>query len=202
MAVTVNPLQLLVGVGSLYIAAADTTFPTPDAAPNPAQWTYLGVTEGGVTVDPTQKLVEIYVDQETGPVKVIREQENLKVSTHLAVFTLENLVFALNNNPVTVTAPTGGGSPASGFKEIQFYQGGPGVASFSLIFQGASPYLAGFTMRYLIPNCFFATSSTAKAFKKNALTFIPAEFMALVDYNAPANVGKFGKLQAINLPHT
>lgn len=199
MGVTVNPLQLMVGVGSLYIGAADAAFPAQDTAPPGGTWTYLGVTEGGVTVDPTQKLVEIFVDQETGPIKAIREQENLKLSTHLAVFTLENLVYALNQNVITTTAPTG---TTSGMKELQFYQGGPGVAEFALIFQGSSPYLAGFTQRYLIPRTYFAGASTALAYKKNALTFIPVEFMALVDYNAPANVGKFGKLQAINLPHT
>jgi hypothetical protein len=132
----ISPLQLTVGVGSVWVAPADTAFPTADQTPPQAStsWMFLGQTDKGITISLTQKIVEIYVDQETAPVKAIRTQENMMLKTDLAIWTLENLGKILNNQTVVATPQAAG---ARGIKEMAFYRGKI-VNELAWIFEGDS----------------------------------------------------------------
>lgn len=192
----VNPLQIMVGVGGIFAAPADTPFPTPDQNPSQASaaWINLGQTEGGVQVIPEQGLNEWYVDQETGPVKATRNAERLHLKTNLAIYTLENLARVLNNQVVTVNAP---GVGVRGFRQFGLYQGFK-VQEWAFIFEGDSPYLANDKLRYLVPRAYVMSPNFDQTFKKDAITFIPCEFQALVDYVYAG--GKFGVVQAVDQP--
>jgi hypothetical protein len=192
----VNPLQIMVGVGGIFVAPPDTTFPTPDQTPAQASaaWVNLGQTDGGITVSPAQTLNQWYVDQETGPVKTTRSQERLALKTNLAIFTLENLARVMNGQTVTVNAPN---TNVRGFRQMPFYQGLK-VTEYSFIFEGDSPYLANDKLRYLVPRAYVMSANFDMVFKKDGMTFIPVEFDALVDYVYAG--GKFGVVQAVDQP--
>ena len=55
---TTTPYSLLVGVGTLYIAASGTAKPDVDTTPD-SNWTSLGLTDGGVKVTKSQNIVQI-----------------------------------------------------------------------------------------------------------------------------------------------
>lgn len=97
-----TPFDIIAGPADVYVAAVGATVPGVDKADTDTSfssngWVKLGFTEGGVKVKHTQSVVQIMVDQRTGPVKAIRGQEGLEVSFAMAELTLENYRYGLNS---------------------------------------------------------------------------------------------------------
>lgn len=182
-----DKFSIMTGVGTLYIAAANTAPPTLGASPS-ASWRSLGDTQDGVEIDPSQKIELTRTDQRTGAVKAVREEESVKVKTKLVEHTLENLAAVLGNS-VTDTAP---GVGTIGTRKVYLYRGAA-VDEYALLFQGYSPYLDG-PAYYYVPRGFFDMDSIKHEKAKNAP--IQITFEALEDLNAATADERFGYLIA------
>ena len=179
--------EILTGVGYLYIAPVGESFPDVNTTPA-GNWSCLGETEGGVKVTPSQSIEKLRVDQETGPVKAVRHEEDLKIETSLAVFTLETIADVLGNT-VTDIAP---GSGTIGTRKVGLHSGGT-VDEYSLLFRGKSPY-GDYPAQYEVPRGIFDMDEISMEYKKDDKTLIPIAFSALVDLDASSEDERFGRL--------
>lgn len=183
-----TPYDLLVGVGELFIAPANTAMPALGSAPG-GSWINLGETDDGVKVGKTQSIETFTSDQRTGKVKAVRTEEGLTISTNLQKSTLENLADVINGT-VTTTAP---GASTIGTKSLSMYAG-PDVKEFAFLFRSNSPY-GNWPAQYYVPRGFFG-GEVEMEYKKDDKVLIPAEFEALEDLNAANAADRFGKYVA------
>lgn len=181
-----EPYEILTGVGDLYVAPVGTAFPLLSAVPA-VEWVHLGLTQDGVAVSSDQDIEEIRVDQETGPVKATRTEENLTITTRLAEMTLENLAKVMGN---TVT-DTPAGVGVIGTREVGLYRGQV-VKNYAFLFRGISAY-GDFPAQYEVPVGYFA-GPTETEYTKDGNAQIGVEFHALVDPSAADDTEKFGRL--------
>lgn len=179
-----QPYEILIGVGTLYIAPASEAKPALTATPA-GNWRSLGDTDDGVKVGKTQSIEEMRVDQRTGPVKARRTEEGLVIETNLAHATLENLADVLNNT-VTDTPP---GSGTIGTRSLKLYAGAD-VDEFAFLFRGKSAY-GDYPAQYYVPRGYF-NDDVETEYKKDEKTLIPVKFTALEDLNAATEYDRFG----------
>ena len=182
-----DPVNILIGVGRMYVAPLGTTFPIVTATPA-APWADLGETQDGVTVTPDQEIEEISVDQETGPVEAARTAETLVIETKLALATLENLAVVMGGTVTDVPAA----SAVIGTRALGLYRGFT-LTKFAFLFRGDSPYVEGYPAQYEVPRGYFAGSAEAEHVKDGNVAY-PVEFHALVDPYASSESVKFGRL--------
>jgi len=183
---TTEPYEVLVGVGTLYVAAAGTAAPAVNAAPS-GSWTELGETDGGVKVIKSQNIETFSSDQRTGKNKAVRTEEGVTVETNLQEITLENIANVINGT-VTDTAP---GAGTIGIRTLPMHKGAD-VSEFAFLFRGSSPYGA-FPGQYYVPRGFFDDDIELE-FTKDGKTLIPVKFEAL-EYDAAATEAeRFGKV--------
>ena len=180
------PYNVLVGVGTLYIGAANLAKPaTVETVPG-AGWTSLGETDGGVTIRKTQNIERFSSDQRTGNTKAVRTEEGLEIETNLNESTLENLAYAMEGT-ITSVAP---GAGTIGTKALKMYKGAD-VGTFALLFRGTSPYGANFAGEFYVPVVFSAEDIELE-FTKDGKTLIPVKFEALEDTTAGSAADRFG----------
>jgi hypothetical protein len=182
----VEPFEILVGVGELFVGPASEPEPLVTATPA-GLWVSMGETDGGVTITPTQSITTFNTDQTTAPVKAIRTDETLTIETNLAEATLEHLAAVLSQT-VTDTPPTTA-ITGIGTREMTLYRG-PNVAVKAVLFRGVSPY-GDFNGQFYIPYGFM-DGDTGMSFSKDGKTLIPVSFQALADPNASSEADKFG----------
>lgn len=180
-----QPYQILVGVGTLYIAPANTAMPALTATPS-GSWRSLGETEDGVTVSKTQSIEAFSSDQRTGNVKAVRTEEGVMIETNLKESTLENLADVVNGT-ITDTAP---GAGTIGTRRLYLHKGAD-VAEYALLFRGDSPY-GDFPGQFYVPRGYM-DDDIEMEFKKDENTLIPVKFMALEDLNAATEDERFGQ---------
>ena len=84
-----TPYGRLTGTWKVYLAAASTAKPTVTSTPG-ADWTELGPTEGEQSIQFGGPLVKFYDNDNQGPVKSVRPQEDPSVSFTVVNLTLEN----------------------------------------------------------------------------------------------------------------
>lgn len=186
-----KPYEILVGVGTLYIAPAGTAKPALTATPG-GSWRNLGDTDDGVKVTKSQTIEKFGVDQSTGKRKAVRTEESVLVETNLAANTLENLADVINN-PVTITAP---GAGTIGYRSLKMYAGAD-VDQFAFLFRGKSPY-GDFPAQYYVPVGIFEDDVESE-YKKDDKTLIPVKFESLEDPNAATADDRFGVYEAQDL---
>lgn len=182
--------ELLHGAGTIYVGPIGEAFPALDTTPA-GNWVTLGETKEGVTVVYEDSIEGIRVDQETGIVKAIRTEEDMRIETSLAVGTLENLSYFLNGNAVTDT-PAGSGT--IGTREVANYRGGV-VQEFSILFRATSPYGDNYPAQYELPRGYFEGPSGLEYMKDDTVV-IPCVFNVMVDLTAATDAEKFGRLIA------
>lgn len=175
-------VEILTGVGTLWVAPLGTAFPADPSTTPGAGWVDLGETQDGVTITYDEDVTEIEIDQETGPVKAIRSKESLTVETKLVRSTLENMVY-LNQQTVTTATP---------LKTIGSYKGAS-ITEYAFMFRGNSAYAAGQKSQYQITRGYFKGPVTQE-FAKDSNVAMECTFVALVDMSAATNDLKFGKL--------
>ena len=180
--------EVLVGVGKLYVAPANTTKPNLTAEPG-GDWVYLGETSDGVTVTKSQDIAEHKSDQRTGAVKATRTDESLTVATKLMQATLENLAYAIGGATVNDDPPQAG---VIGTRTVGLYLGGD-VAEFAILFRGDSPY-GPYPGQYYIPRGYFG-GEVGQEFKKDKEVVIPVEFHALEDLTTADASMRFGVVE-------
>lgn len=181
-----EPYAILTGVGELYTAESGTTFPAVNAVPGTA-WIHLGSTQDGVKVKLAEKVNEVYVDQETAPLKASRSEETLVIETALAEATLENLAVVLGNTVSDTPAGTG----TIGTREVPLYRG-PTVKTRAFLFRGASAY-GEYPAQYELPYGYVSGDMELTA-TKDRNQAIKVEFHALMNPNAATDAEKFGRL--------
>lgn len=179
-----EPYEILVGVGTLYIAAAGTTAPAVTATPG-GGWTSLGETDGGVKVRKTQNIESFSSDQRTGKVKAVRTEEGVEVETNLHEATLENLADAIGGT-VTDTAP---GVGTIGTRALKLHAGSD-VAEYAILFRGDSPY-GNWPGQFYVPRGYM-DDDVEMEFTKDGKTLIPMKFIALEDLDASTEADRFG----------
>lgn len=180
-------LEILSGVGKLYVADVGATFPEVDEEPNETDWLYLGETLDGVKATLDQKVVEFGTDQRTGKIKASRTEETLMLESKLAQFTAENIATAFGTT-VTDTAASAG---HPGTREVGLSRGFS-VAEYAFLFRGNSPYGATFAAQYEVPRGYFG-GSQAIEYTKDKQQVIPFEFHALSDLNATDAANEYGR---------
>ena len=181
------PYTVLVGVGTLYIGAANLARPATVETTPGAGWTSLGETDGGVTIRKTQNIERFSSDQRTGNIKAVRTEEGLEIETNLNEATLENLAYAIEG---TVTdTPAGVGT--IGTRALKLYKGAD-VGTFALLFRGSSPYGA-FAGEFYVP-VVFSAEDVEMEFAKDGKTLIPVKFEALEDTTAGSATDRFGSV--------
>lgn len=179
-----EPYEILVGVGSMYLAPAGTAKPALTATPSGA-WRNVGFTKDGVKVKKTNKIEAFSPDQRTGKVKARRTEEGLTVETNLMENTLENLADVLGGS-VTDTPP---GSGTIGTRALKLYSGAD-VDEFAVLYRGDSPYGA-YPGQYYVPRGYFDDDIEVE-YTKDGEALIPVKFEALEDLDAATEADRFG----------
>jgi hypothetical protein len=182
-----EPFEIIAGPAKVYLAPTGSVFPDVDETPDPDDWTDLGDTKGGVSVSHDESIKLLRVDQSTGPVKAIRDEESLIVAFALADLTLENYALILNNVVVSI------GGPAPADRNIPLRQGFD-VAEFAMLIRGPSPYMDG-DSQFEIP-VVVQTGKPKVVFVKDDEAVLDTEWNALEDPNSQSDDEKFGILRA------
>ena len=126
--------QVLVGVGALYVAPVGEPFPSHFATPS-GNWYHVGYTDGGVTVEYATEEVEIEVDQELDPVKIMETGRSLTVAATLAQINSRLLQEAFAGGTITPIDPDG--IPNSGDEYDQYTPPAIGASvARALLFDG------------------------------------------------------------------
>ena len=177
--------EVLVGVGTLYIGAANLAAPATVATVPGVGWTSLGETDGGVKVTKTQNIESFTSDQRTGKMKAVRTEEGLTIETNLNEATLENLANVING---TVT-DTPAGVGVIGTRALKLHAGAT-VTEYALLFRGSSPY-GNFPGQFYIPRGYM-DDDVEMEFSKDGKVLIPVKFEALEDLSASTEADRFG----------
>ena len=182
MAVTVT--NLIMGPGTLYKGEfgtstepddVDVSEPLNNTAVS-GDWTDLGGTSGGVSLELEQDYTEMEVDQVVDIVERRLTKREFKINTSLAEPTLENFVIA--NNGGTVTS-------GSGWKAFdpKMDTSASQPTYISLIFDGIAP---NSLRRRVIARRVLSVAGIGQEYTKEDQTLFPVEFSChYVDTNTP-----------------
>lgn len=169
----IAPFNQLVGALKVYVAAVGATVPDVDEAPG-GGWTLLGPTDGGQQIAHMGALTYFRDDDHQGPVKAVRPEEDVRVSTSLVGLTLENYARILHaaGNVVADTDPA---------TKSMHLKRGAGPTQYALLLRGTalSPYGA-FPGQYVIPKV-VVDGEPEPAFTKDGRAALAVEFRALED---------------------
>ena len=111
---TGNPDEVVLGAGTLYVAAIGTTEPASASAVLPSAWREIGWTEDGVTFNYEITTADIEVEEELDPVKVVTTGRKSEVAFQMAQLTRANLALALNKGAAGQTGTGSLAPPAPG----------------------------------------------------------------------------------------
>jgi hypothetical protein len=179
-----TPYELLVGVGTLYIAAAGVAMPAVNETPNAAYWSTPGNTEGGVKVNLTKSLEYFRDDQSKGPRKAVITEVGLEIETGLVSNTLENIGKLLGLT-VTDTPPASG---TIGTRKVGLHPGE--VTEYAFLFRGTSAY-GDFPAQYYVPRGVFDDDLEIEHTKDDK-SVLPLKLVALENPLAASDDEKFG----------
>ena len=98
--------EVMLGTGELYIAAEATAFPTdPTTTPSSSDWTDIGYSESGWTLDYDKTFEDVMVAEEIDPVFTIKTAQEIRISGELAQVSLANLKEAMGGGTITTGSP-------------------------------------------------------------------------------------------------
>lgn len=183
------PFEILAGPADVYVGALGATFPDLDEDPTEKEFTYIGQTEGGVTVRHTQTVTPLTSDQHTGNVKAVRTEEGLEIEFSIVELTLENYSIALNSTKVTSES---GAEVKPDRKKLAFHQG-IHVDLRTLVVRGRSPY-GNYPAQYQVPVA-YQSESPEVSFVKDDKSVLACVWNALEDLEAEQGE-QFGLLVA------
>ena len=106
--------EVMLGTGELYIGAETTAFPTdPTTTPSSSDWTDIGYSESGWTLDYDKTFEDVMVAEEIDPIFTIKTAQEIRISGELAQVSLANLKEAMGGGTITTS------TPSSGFSELK-----------------------------------------------------------------------------------
>lgn len=194
------PYEVIASPFEAYLAPVETEFPAIDVVP-PNPWSLIGVagahnfTDEGVTIEKSQTMQPWRGLRSTGPRKIFRTEEMLRIAFQVADMTLEVAQVALNGNAITTVAP--GADP--GHKWIGLMRG-IGVTRYALLLRGPSPYVANLHQQYEIP-IVVHDGEPELVYSRNGEPAVYAyEFQALIDPTQATEAEWFGRLRAVHQP--
>lgn len=191
-----RPYEIIAAPFTVWWGEVGATFPLIDAAPDTEDWTKIGTSgdrnysNDGVTVVHAQTTEAVRTAGATGPVKVLRTEEDLIVRLTLFDLKLEQYRMVVNQNEVVTTAA---GVGTAGFKTIKLYRG-VDIALMALLVRGShSPEGAGWNTQYQIPACYL-TGTPEPVFTKGQPAGLALEWTAIEDPDAATDADRFGRL--------
>lgn len=106
--------EVMLGTGVLYIGAEAAAFPTdPTTTPSSSDWTDIGYSESGWTLDYDKTFEDVMVAEEIDPIFTIKTAQEVRISGELAQVSLANLKEAMGGGTITT------GAPSVGFSELK-----------------------------------------------------------------------------------
>lgn len=106
--------EVMLGTGVLYIGDETTAFPTdPTTTPSSSDWTDIGYSESGWTLDYDKTFEDVMVAEEIDPIFTIKTAQEVRISGELAQVSLANLKEAMGGGTITTS------TPSSGFSELK-----------------------------------------------------------------------------------
>lgn len=184
---SVEPYEIIVGVGRVYVAAVGTAFPDTDETPG-ASWTDLGSTDDdGVTVNHVREREVHFKGSSTLPQKATLTESREEITFNLCEITPERYAKALDNATVTTVA-AGSGTPGTRYFRIE-----PADVQFAMLIRGPSPlgdYYAQYEYARVSP-----MEGAEVQYQKGEKAVLPCSFQAFEDTN---NAGRFGTYRAMS----
>lgn len=106
--------EVMLGTGVLYVGAEAAAFPTdPTTTPSSSDWTDIGYSESGWTLDYDKTFEDVMVAEEIDPIFTIKTAQEVRISGELAQVSLANLKEAMGGGTITT------GTPGVGFSELK-----------------------------------------------------------------------------------
>lgn len=181
----IEPFEIVVGVGRVYLAPVGTTFPDTDETP-PVAWTNLGCTDDdGVTVAHTREYTEHTKGCSALIQKVTLETAKEEISFNLAEITPERYAKLLSNASV-VTVAAAAGTPGTRYFRIE-----PAVTQFAMLIRGPSP-LGDYYAQYEYPRV-SEVAGVELQYQKGDKSVLACQFQAFED---TSNAGRYGTYRA------
>jgi hypothetical protein len=186
---------------TVFLAPIGTAFPTIGAAPAVA-WNRLGTNgdrnydNSGVQVQHAKTYQKVRTAGASGPVKIFLTEEDLMFRLTLLDMTLEQYVYALNNNGITTVAPASG---QPGHRSVGLSEDVGRTSEFALLARGLSPYNPQLFMQFEIPRC-VQTGAPSPTFNKGVPAGLQLQFDVIENAAAANAQQRFGVLRAAHLP--
>jgi hypothetical protein len=106
--------EVMLGTGVLYIGDEAAAFPTdPTTTPSGSDWSDIGYSESGWTLDYDKTFEDVMVAEEIDPIFTIKTAQEVRISGELAQVSLANLKEAMGGGTITT------GTPSVGFSELK-----------------------------------------------------------------------------------
>ena len=106
--------EVMLGTGVLYVGDEATAFPAdPSTSPSGSDWSDIGYSENGWTLDYDKTFEDVMVAEEIDPIFAIKTAQEVRISGELAQVSLANLKEAMGGGTITT------GTPAVGFSELK-----------------------------------------------------------------------------------
>ena len=193
-----DPFELLVAQFTISLAPVGESFPDLDSAAA-GNWTALGTTgpvdysEEGISVELSQVTNPIRSYGSTGIRKMLRSEEDVKLTVTLQDVTMEALTEALNR---VAAADTAAGSGTVGYQSLNLLRG-HSVAEFALLARAVeSPYYDVSTgdwgFQYELFRCVQVGSPTIVHVKDN-VPALALEFQCLEDPAQSTDLERYGR---------
>jgi hypothetical protein len=183
-----EPFAIVVGVGTVYLAAVGTAFPDTDETPA-STWTALGSTDDkGVTVKHVRKMNRHFKGNSALVQKVTLEEASEEIAFTLSEITVERYAMVLDGATVTTT-PAGSGTP--GTKSFPITPPSSCATQFAMLIRGPSPLMDAYA-QYEYPRV-SSVEGTEIGYSKSDTAGLACAFEAFEDTN---NAGRFGVYRA------
>lgn len=167
-----NTQEVIVGVGTLYLAPENEPAPGDDANPG-ANWVNPGYTDEGLSLNYDKDIVEHFVEEETDPVLTLINRTDLRVMVSLAQDTLENIKYSYGGGQITTQAAALGVIGKKTYKFSTKYD------VLALLVEGVNP--SGFYRRIYIPRVMAVGTVETPYRRADGKRVYPCEFRAMAD---------------------
>jgi hypothetical protein len=193
------PYEIIMSPFEVYVAPVGTAFPNPDAAVS-STWKLLGKngkrnqSEDGVVISHEQTVVKHRTNGSTGPVKIVRSDEDMTIGFTLEDLTIETYSTVMGQTFSEQTQAVG----VAGVRSVGLRMGQT-VANFAMLVRGPSAYYDGGNAQYEVPVVAQVAGPKPKFSKKDAAG-LEVLWTAIEDPMAASDEARFGYLRSMYAP--